>query len=133
MALPFHGYLLCAFTRQLIELLALYQNFRELRLPNLGALSRFVLFWLFEAIKLAYIRGGLLFSQLLLDVRKAHEAQLIDTVPWPAEKSCIFAELHPLVKLVCARKERFHISEAGDEHLYFSLSLPRSSDWKSAA
>ena len=48
----------------------------------------------------------MLFSQLLLDVCNAHEVQLVDTVPWPAEKRHVFAEQHPLVELIGAKKER---------------------------
>lgn len=45
---------------------------------NLGALPCFVLeALLVEAIQLAEVQGGLLLPQLLLDVCKAHEAQLI--------------------------------------------------------
>lgn len=53
---------------------------------------------------------GLPFSQFLLDVCKAREAQFMDTVLWQAEKD---AEFHQLVELIGIKKGA-SVGEAGD-------------------
>lgn len=58
---------------------------------------------------------------------------LLILYPGQLKKRFIFAELHLLGKLVGTKKEGVYISEAGDSSLHFSLSLSRSSGWKSAA